>query len=90
MTTTTKSERLEMRVSQEHKDLIERAAAITGQPVTAFAISNLVERAEEILDRHQQTILSSRDQELFMEILDADEEPTAALVEAARDIKSRG
>jgi uncharacterized protein (DUF1778 family) len=83
----TKTERLEMRLSADHKALIERAAAVTGQPVTAFALSSLVERAEEILERHQQTLVSARDRRIFMAILEADDEPSPALVEAAKTLR---
>ena len=86
---TTKTDRLEMRLSAEQKELLERAAAITGQPLTGFALSHLLERAQEIMDRHQKTVLSQRDQERFLSILESDVEPAPALKAALRRQKSR-
>src|SRR5438105_131870 len=83
-----KSERLEVRISHTHKALIEEAAALSGQALTTFAVSTLVERAEGILRRHETTVLSARDRELFLRILD-DEKPAAALRKAARRFKAR-
>lgn len=78
-----KSERLEVRVSREHKQLLERAAAVTGQGLSAFAVSNLVERAREVLDQHERTTLTLRDRGRFLEILE-ESEPTEALRTAVR------
>jgi len=79
----TKTERLDMRLSTEHKELLEQAAAITGQPVTAFAISNLLTRAREIIEQHSRTVLSRADWERFQTILASDDEPSPALMKAA-------
>ncbi len=79
-----KSDRLDVRLTPEHKDLIERAAAATGQAISAFAVSNLVERAREVLSRHEQTVLSARDWRRFVEVLEREEEPTPALRRAVR------
>ncbi len=79
-----KTERLEVRLSPEHKRLIESAAVASGQPLSSFAVSQLIERAEEILARHHQTVLAGRDQKLFLEIIDSNDKPTAALRRAAK------
>lgn len=86
---TAKTDRLEMRLSPEQKELLERAAALTGQPLTGFALSHLIDRAQEILDRHQKTVLSRRDQELFLGILESDAEPVSALKRALSRQKRR-
>jgi uncharacterized protein (DUF1778 family) len=85
----TQTERIEMRVSPKDKALIEKAAAISGQALTAFAIANLVERAKEILARSEVTELSDRDRDAFLKILDQ-EEPTPALVRAVKRHRTRG
>ena len=41
--------RLELRIAKEHKDLIERAAELSGASVTAFVTEVLVERATELV-----------------------------------------
>lgn len=84
-----RTERLDMRLTPEQKDLLERAAQVAGLPLTGFALSHLVERAQEILDRSQRTLLSRRDAERFLDILSADPEPAPALKAALRRRKSR-
>ena len=78
-----KTERLDMRLSAEHKELLERAAAITGQAVTSFAVSNLLEKAREVIEQHTRTVLGREDHERFLEILNSDDEPAPALLKAA-------
>ena len=64
--------------------LIEQAAAARGQTVSDFAVSTLLRSAEEVLDRLQHRRLSSRDRDLFLEMLDRDDKPNEALKRAAR------
>ena len=85
----TKTQRLEMRLSPEQKLLLERAAALNGQVLASFIRAQLVERAQEILDRYTRTVLSARDFDHFIEMLDRDAEPAAALEAAFRRHKPR-
>jgi uncharacterized protein (DUF1778 family) len=86
-----KSERLEMRLSREQKDLIERAARIRGLDVTSFAVPTVLEAAREIVGRQSVTVLSDRDYKKFLQILDAHEEPAPKLKAAVKRLqKLRG
>ncbi len=51
--------RLWLRLSAEHKERIERAAAATGQTVNSFASAELLKRADEILAREESRLLSN-------------------------------
>ena len=84
-----KTDRLEMRLTSEQKELLERAAAISGQPLTGFALSYLLDQAHAVLERYQKTVLSRRDQEAFLGILAADSTPAPALKEALRRNRAR-
>ena len=84
-----RTDRLDMRLTTEQKELLERAAAISGQPLTGFALSHLLDRAQAILERYQKTVLSRRDQEAFLGILADDSAPAPALKEAFRKHKGR-
>ena len=42
--------RLELRIAPEHKELIERAAALTDRSVTTFATEVLVSRARDVVE----------------------------------------
>lgn len=57
---------------------------ISGVSLTDFTISNLTESADEVLERHQFRKLSKRDRDIFLAMLDADDDPNEKLVEAFR------
>jgi len=83
-----KTERLEMRLAREHKELLEQAAAMRGQPLTSFALSTLIEKAQDVLVRYQSTVLSLRDMKRFAKLIESDAEPNAALRAAAKRLKA--
>ena len=78
-----KTSRLEVRLTPEQKALLDRAAHVSGQGLSGFALSTLTERALAILAAHEERTLSARDWASFLEVLD-DDTPPPALVEAAR------
>lgn len=82
----TKSDRIEVRVSQKIKALIERAAQEKGLSVSAFATAILVESAKEVIEESSRIQLSNRDQEIFLKALDKG--PNKALLKAAKMFKS--
>lgn len=79
--------RLNFRLPNEMKEMIERAALASGLTVTDFAINALVNSANEVLECHQTRTLSDRDRDVFLALLDSDEEPNEALKEAAKEYK---
>ena len=87
----TKSERLEMRLTREQKDLIERAARIKGLNVTSFAVPTVLGAAQEVVGHQSMTLLSDRDFKKFLKLLDADEQPAPKLKAAVKRLnKLRG
>jgi uncharacterized protein (DUF1778 family) len=80
----TRTARLEMRLTPEDKLLLEQAAALSGQPLTSFALSSLLEKARTMVANSATITLSRRDMKRFYEILEADEEPAPALKAAVR------
>lgn len=81
-------DRLDFRLNSEAKRTIEQAAAVSGQTIKQFAVSTLVQAAEEVLERHRTIQLSNRDRDLFLALLDSDQRPNNALREAAERFKS--
>ena len=75
-----KTERIEVRLSTEHKALIEHAARLRGQSLSAFVVSEALEQARRV----ELTVLTRRDWEQFLQIMDREEEPAPALVTAAQ------
>jgi uncharacterized protein (DUF1778 family) len=56
---------------------------MTGQTLNSFVSSEIVRRANEILEKEEVRRLSNRDRDIFLALLDADLEPTDAAKEAA-------
>ena len=81
--------RLDFRLSHQVKEVIEQAAAVSGQSMSDFAVSVLYRTAKEVLEREQTTRLSHRDRDVFLAMLDSDAKPNEALKRAARRYKSR-
>ena len=77
-------ERMDFRLNPDHKALIERAAAYSGETVTGFAVSTLVREARRVLEEHETTTLSDRDRDRFVDLLDHPPPPIEALRRAAR------
>ena len=82
-----KQARLGLRLSEEHKERIERAAAMSGQTVNSYATAELLRRADEILEKEEIRRLSNRDRDIFLALLDGDQEPNEALKAAAEEYK---
>jgi uncharacterized protein (DUF1778 family) len=77
-------DRLDFRLSRQHKALIEKAAAYSGESLTGFAVATLVSTARRIVSEHETVALSDRDRDRFLALLDAPPEPSDALRRAAR------
>lgn len=76
--------RLDFRIGEDHKALIERAAAYQGETVTGYVVSTLVRDAQRVVRERETASLSDRERERFLDLLTNPPEPTAALRRAAR------
>jgi uncharacterized protein (DUF1778 family) len=72
----------EIQISAEQKSLIEEAAALSGQPITSFAVSATVEAARRVMEGQRAFRLSSRDWDRFLNLLDNPPEPNERLKRA--------
>lgn len=77
------TDRLDFRLTPANRKLIERAAELLGQPLTAFAVSTLLSRAEEVVAQETRRRVSARDWKRFLEVLD-DERVASPLARAAK------
>jgi len=82
MDTTQEFARLHIRLPLHIKERIEQAAIISGVSLTDFTIANLAESADEVLERHHFRKLTNRDRDIFLAMLDADDEPNEKLIDA--------
>ena len=76
--------RLNFRLSREIKNRVERAAAVSGQSVSDFAVSALARTADDILERYQTIVLGDAERDFFLALLDVEQEPSEKTKEAVR------
>jgi uncharacterized protein (DUF1778 family) len=82
--TPAKSERLEARATSEQKELLQRAAELTGRSVSDFVISSAVAAAEETVRAHEVVQLTARDTRAFVEAFLNPRGPNEAMRKHAR------
>lgn len=78
-----KTERLEVRITPEQKDLFQRAAAIEGETLSEFVTASAQQAAELAIREHEVLKLTARESRAFVEALLHPSEPNAALRAAA-------
>lgn len=76
--------RLDFKASDETKELLAQAAALSGTGLTAFVLNSATERAREVLAEHAQLKLSAEAHARFMLALSNPEPPSDALKELLR------
>ncbi len=80
----TREDRIELRTTKEEKRLLAAAAAYERLDVTSFIMRNVLPTAREVIDRAERIILSERDSERILKLLENPPKPTPALLAAAR------
>ena len=84
-----KTTRLDLRVRHDVKKIIEQAAETLGISTTDFASAALVSEAQAVLEKHHRITLNNADRDRFLSALASEEEPNAALVQAAHQFNQR-
>ncbi|MCD9013956.1 type II toxin-antitoxin system TacA family antitoxin [Parachryseolinea silvisoli] len=80
---TTETTRLDLRISQKQKIFFEQVLEIGGfRSLTDFMISAASEKAEEIMEKHNNWLASENDRRLFFETIFNPPPPNAKLKEA--------
>lgn len=83
----TRSQRLEARVTPEQKQLFERAAALHGRSISEFVVSSAEDAAMRTIHEHDVLHLSVRDSRAFVESLLNPSGPNEHLSRAAAAYK---
>jgi len=84
-----KSARLETRVSPEQKELIERAAAYTGRTVSDFVVNHLEDAAKKVVDDYERIHLNQAQSKALVEALLSPKKPNKKLKLAMEDYRQR-
>lgn len=82
--------RLNMRLTEETRDILDRAAEAQGVDRTAFVLDAAVTRARSVILEDRIMRLSANEAEQVREILDSEIEPTPALRRAAQRLEELG
>lgn len=81
--------RLDIRLNLDTKALIQEAAMLRNQTLTQFVVSTLAESASRVVAEHARAVLSDRDRDLFLKLLDDAPPPNLALRNAAKSCREQ-
>lgn len=70
MSVVTKSNRIDIRLSDEDKQLIEKAASCSRQSVSSYIISVVLKQAQKDLIESETLCLSNKDRDFILNLLD--------------------
>jgi len=84
-----KDSRLDLRVTGEQKQLLERAAALKGVSVSAYTLFHVLPAAKEDIDSHERLILSNRDRDLFLSVMENPPELKGKLKQAIKKYREK-
>ena len=91
--TAAKNERINLRLKQSAKTLIERAASFEGKTVSSFILSSALATAEKTIHEHESIQLNKQDAQRFFDALAKpvtfNSKLTAALAEHDRRVASK-
>lgn len=87
MSASSKTNRIDLRVSKEQKELLETAASIKGLSVSSYLLTNCLSIAKADIAEHQKLILSDRDRDLFLSLIANPPQPNQDLVEAMQEFQ---
>ena len=83
-TTKAKKSRLDLRIDQDQKELLERAASLRGLSLSSYLLSNSIEAATKDIESYEKLVLSDNDRDLFLSLMENPPEPNQALKSAMR------
>lgn len=82
-----KKQRIDLRLNEDDKSMIEEAATLTNQSLSQFMVSCASERAAEVIDQHRRLILNAESWDRVLEAISNPPEPNARLKQAARRLQ---
>lgn len=69
-TSRAKNSRIDLRVTPEQKELLEKAASVRGISLSAYTLLHLLPVAKQEIETHEKLVLSDRDRDLFMSFME--------------------
>ncbi|EFB2343655.1 DUF1778 domain-containing protein (plasmid) [Escherichia coli] len=83
-----KKQRIDLRLTDDDKSIIEEAAAMSNQSITQFMVSSASERAVKVIEQHRRLVLSEESWNLVMDAISNPPVPNDKLKRAANRLKS--
>ncbi|MCU6669475.1 DUF1778 domain-containing protein [Enterobacteriaceae bacterium H4N4] len=83
-----KKQRIDLRLTDEDKNLIEEAAAMSNQTITQFMVNSASERAAEIIEQHRRLVLNEGSWNKVMDALDTPPEPNDRMKSATKRLQN--
>jgi uncharacterized protein (DUF1778 family) len=83
-TSKAKDSRIDLRVTQEQKELLERAAALKGVSLSAYILFYVLPAAKHEVNSHERLVLSSRDRDMFLSVMESPPELKGKLKSAIK------
>ncbi|HBM2881118.1 TPA: DUF1778 domain-containing protein [Klebsiella oxytoca] len=85
---TLKKERIDIRLTDEDKSVIEEAAILSNLSVSQFVISSAAERATEVIEQHRRIVLCEDSWKLVMDAINNPDQPNDRMKRAAERLKN--
>ncbi|AKL15642.1 DUF1778 domain-containing protein [Escherichia coli] len=82
-----KKQRIDLRLNEDDKHMIEEAAAMTNQSISQFMVSTASERAAEVIDQHRRLLLNEESWNLVMDAIINPPAPNDRLKRAANRLR---
>jgi len=89
MGATTKDERINLRLKQSAKQMLERAASLEGKTVSKYILSSALASAESTIQAHEVMQLGVKEAEAFYNALAAPVTPNEKLADAFEEYTQR-
>ncbi len=82
-----KKQRIDLRLTDDDKSMIEEAAAISNQSVSQFMLNSASQRAAEVIEQHRRMILTEESLTRVMDALSNPPSPGEKLKRAAKRLQ---
>ena len=82
-----KKQRIDLRLNEDDKHMIEEAAAMTNQSISQFMVSTASARAAEVIDQHRRLLLNEESWKLVMDAITNPPAPNDRLKRAANRLR---
>ncbi|EPM4908851.1 MULTISPECIES: DUF1778 domain-containing protein [Enterobacteriaceae] len=82
-----KKQRIDLRLNEDDKSMIEEAAAMTNQSISQFMVRTASERAAEVIDQHRRLILNEESWNLVMDAISNPPAPNDRLNRATKRLQ---